>query len=361
MFKIKDLISLLFLLSLTLSLPACIALQSTVNAIGRNVSSAFRSPRKIDHKVSNPYRPDARLAVLWIGHASVLIQIDDKFILTDPVLTTTVGQFSKRLVEPGIRTENIPPIDAVLISHMHIDHYSPASIAMLEKKIKKMLIPQGAFAYIPNFDLDIEELPSGTHWENEGLRITAVPVIHNGWRYGLDGAWMRTSYTGYLVDYKGVRVYIGGDTAYDSLLFRETGRQYPAIDLAVLPVAPIHPREYSRARHTDPAEALQIMEDLGAAFLLPMHYDTFPESIDTLGEAVTLLSQEIERRQFDPARVVIPEIGELKVIIKKQPGEIATAALPLSGPPGSFRSHPMDKIYSGKEPPLHIKSSECNF
>ena len=357
----KKLKVLIYLLFLSLLLQACTAINATVNAVGRNITSLFSSPRQIDRKIFNPYRPDARLAVLWIGHASVLIQIDDKFILTDPVLTGTVGQFSRRLVEPGIETENIPVIDVLLISHLHIDHYSPASIAMLGKKIKKMLIPQGAFVYVPNFDIDIDELPQGMHWEKEGLRITAVPVIHNGWRYGLDEAWMTTSYTGYLVDYNGIRVYIGGDTAYDSLLFKETGRRYPAIDLAVLPVAPIHPREYSRARHTDPAEALQITEDLGAACLLPMHYDTFPESIDTLGEAVTLLRQEIKRRQIDPARVIIPDIGELRIIIKKHPEQFATPSLPPSDLPGRFPIRHKDKIYSGKEPPLHINSSERNF
>ena len=316
--KRKKLKNLIYLLFLSQSFQACIALNSTANAIGRNVSSTFRSPRLINHKITDSYRPDARLAVLWIGHASVLIQIDDKFILTDPVLTTTVGQFSKRLVEPGIDPENMPDIDALLISHLHIDHYSPASIAMIEKKIKKMLIPHGAFVYVPNFDLDIGALSSGQHWEKDGLHITAVPVIHNGWRYGLDYAWMTTSYTGYLVEYKGIKVYIGGDTAYDSTLFKETGKKYPGIDLAILPIAPINPRQYSRVRHTDPADALQITEDLEAKYMLPIHYDTFPESLDTLGEATATLRNEIKERSFDPERVAILDIGELRVLIKKE-------------------------------------------
>ena len=132
-------------LMLSIALNSCTAINSTVNAIGRSISSVFKIPRKIPDKITEPYRSDARLSVLWIGHATVLIQMDDKFILTDPVFTPTVGQVSKRLVEPGIDPVNLPQIDAVLISHMHIDHYSPASIEMIENKIKQLLIPQGGF------------------------------------------------------------------------------------------------------------------------------------------------------------------------------------------------------------------------
>ena len=121
---------------------------------------------------------------------------------------------------------------------------------------------------------------------------------------------MKSSYTGYIIVYRGMTVYFGGDTAYDRELFVETAERFPGIDVALMPVSPIHPREYSGARHTDPAEALLAFRDLEAKWLIPMHYDTFQESLDTLGEAMTLMKHEMKRGGFSSEEVVIIDIGE---------------------------------------------------
>ena len=103
-----------------LSSPAC-----TFSAIAaRNVGTFFRTPDKIENPIANPIRSDAKLAVLWVGHSTVLIQIGHKFVITDPVFTPFVGGLSHRLVEPGIALEHLPRMDAVLVSHRHFDHLS---------------------------------------------------------------------------------------------------------------------------------------------------------------------------------------------------------------------------------------------
>src|SRR5690606_37644394 len=99
------------------------------------VDSFFSSPRPVV-KNKTPVTKDARLAVLWIGHATALVQIDDKVILTDPVFTSTVGQVSKRVVEPGLDPKDLPPVDAVLVSHMHYDHLSLGSLEMIEPRVR---------------------------------------------------------------------------------------------------------------------------------------------------------------------------------------------------------------------------------
>jgi L-ascorbate metabolism protein UlaG (beta-lactamase superfamily) len=170
----------------------------------------------------------------------------------------------------------------------------------------------------------MDEIKTWQTWEKEGLKITSVPVLHNGWRYALDHSWMTTSFTGYVVEYKGLAVYIGGDTAYDTTLFKETAKKFNHFNLAILPIAPIHPREYSKARHTDPAEALQITRDLNADYLLPMHYDTFPESLDSLGEAANLMRDEIKRMNIDPERIAILGIGEQRVFIYRRKDKVFT-------------------------------------
>ncbi len=289
---------------------SCTAVKSTFNSFSSSMSAYFGSPEIVEDKISEPYDPEVKLSALWIGHAALLIQIGDKFILTDPVLTETVGYFSRRLVEPGIEVENIPPIDAVLISHMHIDHFSPASLEMIEGKIGNLIMPQGGMVYIPDFDFPVYELPTYKVWEEDSLKITSVPVLHNGWRYGIDDGWMKTSYTGYVIEYKGITVYFGGDTGYDANTFTETATLFDKIDLTILPIAPIHPREYSRLRHTDPADALKIYRELKSTWLIPMHYDTFSESYDKPGEAVMLMEEETRKMGLTFSEVIILDIGE---------------------------------------------------
>jgi L-ascorbate metabolism protein UlaG (beta-lactamase superfamily) len=289
-----------------------------MHATGRNIASLLSTPREIIHKIQDPYQPDARLAILWIGHATALIQIDDKFILTDPIFTNTVGLFSKRLVEPGIDPENLPFLDVVLISHLHIDHLSFGSLDLVENKTKQLLVPEGGLVYIPNFSFKSDELKTWRSWQNEGLIITAVPSIHNGWRYGLDNAWMEHGYTGYIIEYNGIKVYFAGDTAYDSEMFKEIGKRFANVSVALVPIAPIHPREYSKTRHTDPLEAIQIFKDLNAQWLIPIHFDTFPESLDTLGEASTILRAEILRQNLTENEITFLDIGEQKVFISRK-------------------------------------------
>jgi L-ascorbate metabolism protein UlaG (beta-lactamase superfamily) len=289
---------------------SCAAVKSTLHTVGRSFGDLFRSPKKIENKITDPVHPEAGLALLWIGHATCLIQIDDKFILTDPNLVNTVAQFSKREVEPGITPENLPDIDAVIVSHMHIDHLSPQSLAFIENKTKQLLVPQQGLVYIPDFSFPMRELKMWQTWQKDGLKITAVPAIHNGWRYGVDDGWMKNSFCGYIIEYNNKRVYFAGDTAYDPELFRQIGQKYGTINLSLIPVAPIHPREFSKARHTDPREAVQMTLDMNSQYMVPIHYDTYPESIDVPGEATDSMHVAIRDLNIDADRVVILDIGE---------------------------------------------------
>lgn len=308
----------LLIISSCLMHMSCSTVNPIFKAMGHNVTSFFSTPTPILNKIQHPYQPEARLAVLWIGHATVLIQIDNKFILTDPILTNTVGYISKRLIETGVNVQNIPPLDVVLVSHMHVDHLSLGSLDLIEFKTKQLLVPEGGLVYIPNFSFESDQLKTWESWEKDGLRITAVPAIHNGWRYGLDDAWMKRSYTGYLVAYNGIKVYFAGDTAYDPTIFVELGQRFPGIDLALVPIAPIHPREYSKVRHSDPIEAIQIYKDLQARWLMPIHFDTFSESIDTLGEASTILRAEMMRQNLTENEVALLEVGEQKIFLHRK-------------------------------------------
>ena len=162
----------------------------------------------------------------------------------------------------------------------------------------------------------VVELPSWQSHEVAGLRVTAVPVKHNGWRYTADRDWMTRSYTGYVIEYRGVSVYFGGDTAYTPA-FRETRERFTRLDLAILPIAPIHPRSFMCKSHVDPREALRAFGDLGARYMLPMHYDTFVNSLDGYGEAPLVLRELLPRFDLDEQRVAVLEHGEQRVFLRR--------------------------------------------
>src|SRR5690349_9058290 len=130
----KKLFILTAVLLLTLSIGSCNLLLVAV----KNVPTFFDAPAEVKYKVKDPIKANTRLSALWIGHATVLLQMDDKVIITDPFLTETIGELGRRVVEPGIDVENIPPCDVILISHSHFDHLSLGSLTILEaKKFKK--------------------------------------------------------------------------------------------------------------------------------------------------------------------------------------------------------------------------------
>jgi len=300
-----------------------------MRAAGRGTGALFVSPRKVT-KLKDPIDKEARLAVLWIGHATALVQIDDKVILTDPVFTSTVGQLSKRVVEPGLDPENLPPVDAVLISHVHYDHLSLGSIATIEPKIRTMLMPRGGVTYLTDFGFPVLELRPWQAWEKDGLRITAAPVQHVGWRYGLDEAWMTQSFTGYVIEYHGLTVYFGGDTAYDQRIFVEAGLRFPKIDLALLPIAPIEPHDFMRKTHMDPPEAVQAFFDLGARRMVPIHYDTFVNSTDEPGDALAGLEKAKKSWKLGMREITPIAVGERRVFLRK--GETQPAFDPRAAP-----------------------------
>ncbi len=277
----------------------------------------FSSPLPVPNRITQPRRADARLAVLWVGHATVLLQMDDKLILTDPLLENTVGQLTRRLQEPGIDPANLPPLDAVVVSHMHFDHLSLGSLDLIESRVHRLIVPEGGMVYVPNYAFDVRELPTWQSFEEGGLRITAVPVKHVGFRYGVDAGWMTTSFTGYVFEYHGLTVYFSGDTAYDAERFRATAARFPSIDLAMIAIAPIHPRGLMEATHVDPAEAVQAFLDLGARTMVPIHYDTLVNGFDAPGEARATLVKVMKERGLGEDRVRILPIGGQAVITSR--------------------------------------------
>jgi N-acyl-phosphatidylethanolamine-hydrolysing phospholipase D len=279
--------------------------------------AASPEPARIEHKIRDPRRADARLSVLWIGHATALVQLDDVFVLTDPVFTRNVGQLSPRLVEPGLDAADLPPLAAVVVSHMHFDHLSYDSLSMIEDKTPILLLPPGAKASVPRYAFESLELDRWESYDAGGVKVTAVPVRHVGGRWGIDQAWNTRAFTGYVIQYHGLSVYFGGDTAFDRERFEATRASFPDLSLAILPICPTEPRDFMRRTHMDSLEALDAFALLGARRMMPMHYDTFINSDDRPGGCSRLLREHMRARGFSDDQVAILAIGEQRVLIAR--------------------------------------------
>lgn len=282
----------------------------------RSLGDLPLSPDTVAAKIDHPILSHVGLSVLWIGHATCLIQIGDKVFLTDPIFTNTAGMISKRRIEPGILPLSIEKLDYILISHIHFDHLSYGSLAMLPKSAA-MLLPPGGAEYTPEFGFsDYREMKPWTAFETDGVRITAVPVKHFNGRYGFDGAWLdQNTYTGYVIECQGKAVFFAGDTGYDPEKFKEIGRRF-AVDVALIPIAPIEPHDFMKRVHTDPMEALQIYDDVQAKTMIPIHHRTFMQGLDSsLTYAQDQLKQLITKRHLEE-RVLILGVGEQHILIQ---------------------------------------------
>ncbi len=266
------------------------------------------------HMITTPLLPNANLAVSWVGHATVLIQIHDKIIMTDPLLTNTIGMLVKRYVKAGLDPEILPKVDFTLISHIHFDHFSYGSLAMLPKN-GVLAVPLGAAEYTPDFGFqEVVEMKPWDVIERDGVRITAVPVQHFAGRYGFDAAWMGDrGYTGYVIQYRGYTVFFAGDTGYNSELFKEIGRRFK-IDLALIPIAPGSSSGLGSRIHANPQGALAIFKDVNAKYMMPIHFGTISYGSDANPNEPLDRLRELAAQQDMSDRIIGLQIGEQRVL-----------------------------------------------
>jgi N-acyl-phosphatidylethanolamine-hydrolysing phospholipase D len=266
------------------------------------------------HMITAPVLQNVKLSVSWIGHATALIQMYDKIIITDPLFTNTVGMIVKRFVKPGLDPSLLTKVDFTLISHLHFDHLSYGSLDLLPKT-GTLVFPYGIARYVPDLGFNkIDELKPWDAIESDSVRVTAVPVQHFAGRYGFDRDWMGDiGYSGYVVEYRDITVFFAGDTGYDPALFKEIGRRFN-IDLAIIPIAPSSGNGVGSRVHVSPSGALAIFKDVHAAFMMPIHFGTmlFGSTANPEGPMEQLRTAAANEGISD--RIVGLEIGEQRIL-----------------------------------------------
>lgn len=222
------------------------------------------------------------LSATFINHATVLIQIDGYNILTDPIWSQRTSPVSfagpQRVRDPGIKFKNLPPIDAVVISHSHYDHMDIPTLKKLYQHHRPhFFVGLGKEAILNRHGIDenIYELDwheSFTLNQFSGpLEITFMPVRHWSARGLFDRN--QTLWGGYIV--KGERsVYFAGDTGY-SPHFQKAGEEFGPFDLALLPIGAYQPQWFMQSSHINPQEALLAHIELQARYSMAIHFGTF--------------------------------------------------------------------------------------
>ncbi|MEU6658164.1 MBL fold metallo-hydrolase [Streptomyces sp. NPDC046821] len=225
------------------------------------------------------------VAVSWAGHASWVLRIGGLTVLTDPVWSRKILGTPARVTPPGIAWSGIPRVDAVVISHNHYDHLDAPTLKRLPRDTP-VFVPAGLGRWFTRRRFThVTELDWWEAAELGGVRFDFVPAHHWSKRSLADTC--RTLWGGWvLTDLEGQRVYFAGDTGYGHW-FREIGRRYPGIDLALLPIGAYEPRWWLRDVHCNPEEAVAAAQDVGARRMAPMHWATFLLSAEPVLEPLT--------------------------------------------------------------------------
>ncbi len=242
------------------------------------------------------------LRVTWLGHASWLVQGAGTSVLIDPALGPRISGVIPRNAGPGLRVDQLPSIDAALVTHNHYDHLDLPTLRAVGAPVVAGLGTR------PNLrGLACTELGWWDRLRVGGLTVTFVPSQH--WsRRGL-GDMNQALWGGFVVEGGDTRVYHAGDTAYFGG-FREIGQRFPGLDAALLPIGAYDPEWFMRPQHMNPEDAVQAFVDLGARRLVAMHWGTFKLTDEPLDEPPRRLRMEWARRGLPADALCIPPIGE---------------------------------------------------
>jgi L-ascorbate metabolism protein UlaG (beta-lactamase superfamily) len=195
----------------------------------------------------------------WLGHATVLVEVGGAVLLTDPVLRLRVAHLRRQ----GPVPDTPPHLDAILVSHLHRDHLDLPSLKLLDPAAP-VVVPHGGARALRRSRRDVRELAAGEALEVAGVRVRAVPAVHDGRRSPLS---RRAEAVGYVVEARR-RVYFAGDTERFGAM-AELGD----LDVALLPIAGWGPR--LGPGHMDPEQAAAAVALLRPRLAVPIHWGTF--------------------------------------------------------------------------------------
>jgi L-ascorbate metabolism protein UlaG (beta-lactamase superfamily) len=269
-------------------------------------------------RIDEPPRPaqaldGAAAVVTFIGHSTFLIQTAAGNILTDPMYSQRAGPLNvlgpRRVRQPAVPFDDLPPISMVLLSHNHYDHCDRRTLRMLAKRFDPLVVtPLGNGTLVRSTGIRrVEELDWWQDAKTSTLPIALTPAQHFSARSPLDRN--RALWGGFMLVAGGARIFFAGDTAY-ARFFRDARQRLGPIDLALLPIGAYEPRWFMQAVHMNPAEAVQAHLDLEASESIGMHFGTFQMTTEGIDEPLRALEDACRARNIPASRFRTLGFGE---------------------------------------------------
>ena len=259
----------------------------------------------------------AALRVSFVGHASLLIQTHGVNILVDPVWAERASPLArfgpKRVNAPGMALDDLPPLDAVLVTHNHYDHLDLTTLSHLARQRPcRVITPLGNDAIMRARDPSIRA--EAYDWGDSieiapGIAVHIEPALHWSARNLRDRRM--ALWCAFVIDTPSGKIFHAGDTGYGGgKLFRDLFLKHRGFRLANLPIGAYEPRWFMKNQHVDPEEAVRIFEDIGADFALAIHWGTFRLTDEAIDEPVKRLKVALERAGLTPERFQVKRPGE---------------------------------------------------
>lgn len=245
-----------------------------------------------------------KVQATWIGHSTVLVQVGGYNILTDPIFESSCSPLGhpKRIVDPAMKVDDLPHIDAVVISHGHYDHLCKKSVRALHRKFNDILfmVPLGQKEWFLQRGMrTVVELDWWDTYEFQDLKFTFTPAQHwtmrrAGWdrNRALWGSWLMES--------KGKSFWFAGDTGFSKELFETIAERLDRmIDLSAIPIGAYEPRWFMAPQHVSPEEALMIHQYVKSRTSIAIHHATFPLTSEPLDEPAMRLKAALHQAGLD--------------------------------------------------------------
>jgi N-acyl-phosphatidylethanolamine-hydrolysing phospholipase D len=254
--------------------------------------------------------------VTWIGHASLLVQMDQVSFLTDPTWSNRPSPVPligpSRFVAPGLAMDDLPPIDFVLISHNHYDHLDLPTLRSLAERNPATVfyVPVGNGALLQQQGIaNVEELDWGQTHAYKGITIYCLPAQHWSKRSLTDDR--KALWSSWAVIGAEKRFYFAGDTGYFDG-FKMIGEALGPFDLVAVPIGAYEPRAMMRDSHMNPEEALRAAIDLRADSAVAIHFGTFDLSDEPLAEPPQRFNEAAKNSELGGDAAWVLDIGETR-------------------------------------------------
>ena len=253
-------------------------------------------------------------SITWLGHASFLIRLDGKTILTDPYLGDVAGPMGigpKRFAPPPIAAEDLPPIDILVLSHNHYDHLDLSTVEKLAGKDRvKAFVPLGLSGYFR--DAGYTDVVEMDWWQSEQvgpIEVQALPAVHFSGRGLFDRN--RTLWASFAIRSQGLKLWFSGDTAPGGV-FKEIGRRAGPFDLAMVGIGAYEPRAIMKSSHATPEEAVDIVQAVRAGKAIGMHWGTVKLTPEDPFEAAPRYKAAARASGYGEDNAWILKIGETR-------------------------------------------------